>query len=246
MPEGPSLVIAKEDLLQFKGKKIISAGGTESKIDISRMTGRTLKAVLTWGKHLLLYFGSDLTLRIHFQMDGTYYVNKKQEALPQLHLVFDNNITLDIYTSVLKYIEQPLEDLYSWQTDVMSKEWHPAYVRELISKQPANTMVCDLLLNQDVFTGVGNIIKNEALYRARIHPESLAARLPPAKLNDLLRETIGYSYDFLHWRKMNQLSAHFLVYERDCCPVHHTLLCKEATGKTKRRSYWCHTCQLLY
>ena len=31
-------------------------------------------------------------------------------------------------------------------------------------------MVCDALLDQTVFAGVGNIIKNEVLFRTGVHP----------------------------------------------------------------------------
>ena len=36
----------------------------------------------------------------------------------------------------------------------------------------------DALLDQDVFAGAGNIIKNEVLHRIRVHPESPVGRLP--------------------------------------------------------------------
>lgn len=33
-----------------------------------------------------------------------------------------------------------------------------------------------LLLEKEIFAGVGNIIKNEMLYRARVHPESIVGK----------------------------------------------------------------------
>ncbi|HRO68823.1 MAG TPA: hypothetical protein PK951_00545 [Chitinophagaceae bacterium] len=42
-------------------------------------------------------------------------------------------------------------------------------------------MVCDALLDQEIFSGVGNIIKNEVLYRIRVHPESLIGDIPLKK-----------------------------------------------------------------
>ena len=44
------------------------------------------------------------------------------------------------------------------------------------------TLVCDALLDQNVFAGVGNIIKNEVLFRIRVHPLSTVGALPAAKL----------------------------------------------------------------
>lgn len=246
MPEGPSLVLFKEELLPFKGKRITVANGTVKAIDPARMKGRTLKTLHTWGKHLLLYFGSDLSLRVHFLMFGTYAINKKRDGAPQLHLAFDDETELNFYTTSMRYIEQPLEEVYDWRTDVMSKEWDATYVRQLVKAQPPGTLVCDLLLDQDIFTGVGNIIKNETLYRTGIHPETPLGQLPPRKLTELIHEAVHYSEDFLRWRRAYQLRAHLQVHQRSTCPKHGTPLHKGYTGKRKRRSYWCAACQQLY
>lgn len=64
MPEGPSIVIAKEEMTVFIGKKIIEANGN-AKIDIDRIEDKVLTDVKSWGKHLLLCF-DDFTIRIHF------------------------------------------------------------------------------------------------------------------------------------------------------------------------------------
>lgn len=246
MPEGPSLIIFREELLQFKGKKIKVANGAIRTIDPARMKDRTVKGLFTWGKHLLFYFGSDLTLRVHFLMFGTYYIDRKREKEPQLHLVFMDKTQLNFYTCSMQYIEQPIEEVYQWQTDVMSKEWDIREVRKLVKAQPPETLICDLLLDQDIFTGVGNIIKNEALYRTRIHPESKAGNIPPAKLTALLHETVTFSADFMRWRKAKELNKHLEVYEQKLCPKHNIPLHKANTGKRKRTSFWCDKCQKRY
>lgn len=55
-------------------------------------------------------------------------------------------------------------------------------------------MVCDALLDQQIFSGVGNIIKNKVLFRIRVHPESVVTKLPPSKLNELVKEAKVYSF----------------------------------------------------
>lgn len=246
MPEGTSLVLFKEELLPFKGKKIVQVSGIVPGIDVLRMEGRVIRTILTWGKHLLFYFGSDLSLRVHFQMSGTYYINKRQTSISQLRLTSEDGATLDLFTCSLKFIEQPLEDIYDWRTDVMSNEWDAGYVWALISRQPPQLLICDLLLDQNIFTGVGNIIKNEALYRAGIQPESTLGQLPAGKLGELIHETVVFSYDFYRWRKENKLGAHLQVYEHTYCLLHRIILTKAETGRKKRLSYWCLVCQHLY
>ena len=51
--EGPSLVILKEEVKRFKGKKITNATGYAD-IDYKRIKGQTIKDFKTWGKHFLI------------------------------------------------------------------------------------------------------------------------------------------------------------------------------------------------
>ncbi|MBI4132811.1 MAG: bifunctional DNA-formamidopyrimidine glycosylase/DNA-(apurinic or apyrimidinic site) lyase [Candidatus Sungbacteria bacterium] len=54
-------------------------------------------------------------------------------------------------------------------------------------------MIKPLLLRQDVFAGIGNIIADEALWWAKIHPQQELAGLPPRdriRLHRAVRETI--------------------------------------------------------
>ena len=83
--EGPSLVILREELAKFKGKKIIEASGL-SKIDYSKLIGKKINSFQTWGKHFLIVL-KDVTIRIHFLMFGSYRVNETKETKPRLHLL---------------------------------------------------------------------------------------------------------------------------------------------------------------
>ena len=76
MPEGPSLLIAKEAMIQFKGKKIIDASGN-AKFGIERLVNKKIIDIKTWGKHLLIVFDK-FSIRIHFLMFGTYRINEKK------------------------------------------------------------------------------------------------------------------------------------------------------------------------
>ncbi len=107
-------------------------------------------------------------------------------------------------------------------------------------------MICDALLDQDIFAGSGNIIKNESLFRARIHPESLCGKIPGDKLQALLKDVVKFSADFLKWRQKGILNKHLEAYEKDICPRNHIPFHRADTGKTKRHSYYCDKCQVLY
>jgi formamidopyrimidine-DNA glycosylase len=60
-----------------------------------------------------------------------------------------------------------------------------AFRESLVRK---NSAIKRVLLDQTVISGVGNIYADEALWRSRIHPETLASDLPTRAVNRLLGE----------------------------------------------------------
>jgi endonuclease VIII len=67
--EGPSLVLLKEELKPFKGKKVQKASGL-ARIEHERLSGNKIRDFKTWGKHFLIVF-DHITIRIHFLMFGS-------------------------------------------------------------------------------------------------------------------------------------------------------------------------------
>jgi len=242
MPEGPSLVIAKEEMQQFIGKKIVVVEGN-SKIGIERLLNKKLLDIKTWGKHLLFCFHG-FNIRIHFLMFGTYYINSKKDAAPRLSLKFPKD-ELNLYSCAIKMLEEPLDDIYDWKADVLSEKWDAKAARKKLKLIP-DTLVTDALLDQTIFSGVGNIIKNEVLYRIKVHPLSTVGALPPKKLTELINEAVTYSYDFLRWKKEYTLRKHWLVHTKKTCPRDETKISKEYLGKTNRRTFYCPACQKQY
>ena len=107
-------------------------------------------------------------------------------------------------------------------------------------------MVCDALLDQQIFSGVGNIIKNEVLYRIRLHPETLAGNVPPRKLTELIKEARNYSFDFLRWKREYTLKKHWLAHTKKICRRCNLPIIKKYCGVTQRRTFFCSNCQVLY
>lgn len=242
MPEGPSIVIFREAAAKFRGKTVRTVSGT-STLDLGRMEGRRVVAIRSWGKHFLLVFRG-FSLRVHMLMFGTYRIDDRKPAQAQLSLQFDNG-ELNVYTSSLKYVEGELEDSYDWRADVMDSAWDPALARRKLKARPT-LLVCDALLDQDIFAGVGNIIKNEVLFRIAVHPESRVGDLPPRKLGQLIAQARQYSFDFLEWKKQYVLREHWLVHTRRNCPTCGSPLLKRYLGVTRRRTFFCEQCQIRY
>ena len=242
MPEGPSIQLVKENLLPFVGKKIIAAGGN-SKIGKDRIINQKIQSIQSWGKHLLICL-DNVTLRIHFLMFGTYLINERKSTPLRLSLRF-KTCELNFYTCSVQYIEEPLEEVYDFSADVLNDSWDPRKARQKLKKIP-ETKVCDALLDQQTFSGVGNIIKNEVLFRIKVHPESRIGKLPPRLISALIKEARNYSLDFLKWKRNFVLKKHYLVYTKKICPRDKDHIHKEYLGITKRRTFFCNTCQVLY
>ncbi|MEP6747250.1 MAG: DNA-formamidopyrimidine glycosylase family protein [Bacteroidota bacterium] len=242
MPEGPSIVILKEAIARFNRKKILHVTGN-AKIDLKRMEGKTIRSIRSWGKHLLIGFDG-FFIRIHLLMFGTYRINETKTTPLRLGLKFKND-ELNFYTCAIKMIEGDPDETYDWTADVMNDAWDEKKALKKLKSQ-GDELICDALLDQDIFSGVGNIIKNEILFNTFIHPESKVGEIPKAKMKELMKEAVRYSFDFLKWKKAFELKKHWLAYGKKICPRCKIKLHKEYPGKRKRRSFFCNNCQKLY
>ena len=243
MPEGPIIVILKEELHPFKHQKVIAAKGYTTKFDPHLLNGQTLINIKSWGKHLLLCF-SDFTVRVHLMLFGSYRINSRGKHNASLSIQFENG-EINFYISSVILIDKPLKQVYDWSADVMSKKWDTQKAIDKLKAKP-KALAGDVLLDQKIFSGVGNIIRNEALFRARIHPNSIIGGIPDDKLNELIQQTINYTFEFLKWKKKGVLRRHFEAYEQDICPRDHIPFQKADLGKTKRHTYYCNVCEQLY
>lgn len=244
MPEGPSIVILRELLQPFEGKKITGATGY-AKIDMQKVKGKKILSVRSWGKHLLITLEGDITIRIHLMMFGSYRVNEEKESNPTLRLEFARGKRINFYTCSVKMLEGNLDAIYEWRADIMSPEWNAGAAKKKLKAQP-DMLVCDALLDQSIFSGSGNIVKNEVMYRIYVHPLSHVGSLPAKKLTELVNETRNYAFDFLKWKKEYTLKKHWLAHTKKTCTRCHIPLVKEYLGNTHRRTFYCPNCQVLY
>jgi endonuclease VIII len=242
MPEGPSIVLLKEQIQQFKGKKVVSVSGN-SKIDLQRMEGKKVTDFKSWGKHFLICF-KGFTVRVHFLLFGSYRINEERDKPPRVSLTFDNGF-LNLYATSVRYIDEDPDDIYDWSADVMSDSWDSKKASRKLLKMP-DRMVCDVLLDQNIFSGVGNIIKNEVLYRIHVHPASLIGSLPAKQKRLLIAEARNYSFDFLEWKRNYVLKKHWLAHTKRICKRCELPITKEYLGVTNRRTFFCEGCQVEY
>lgn len=245
MPEGPSILILKEHLTPvLTGKKIQNAFGN-AKIDFTSLVGKKITDVRCWGKQLLIFTDGPV-IRIHLLMFGSYSVDQNTRPARSLRLAIEvSKHRVYFYTCSVKLITKDIALSYDWGSDVLSDEWNALKARKKLRAIP-KTMVCDALLDQQIFSGVGNIIKNEVLYRIKLHPETLVRNIPAPKFSSLLKEARNYSFDFLKWKKECTLKKHWLVHTKKKCSRCDLPMIKKYCGKTQRRTFFCIGCQIKY
>jgi endonuclease-8 len=243
MPEGPSIVILREliEELHLEGAEVIEVTGN-TKLDKDRVLHQKIIDFKSWGKHFLICF-EGFALRIHFMLFGSYRINEQKDSTPRIGLVFKND-ELNFYACSLKFIEGNLNETYDWEADVMNNKWNGKKAALKLKDKP-DTLVCDALLDQEIFAGVGNIIKNEVLYRIGVSPLNTIGKLPQTKIKQLINEARNYSFDFLRWKKEYTLKKHWLAHTKRVCPKGHPII-KEYLGKTNRRTFYCLQCQKIY
>jgi endonuclease VIII len=249
--EGPSLYLAQAQLKPFKKKVVLEVGGN-TKIEKERMYRKEVKDIFAWGKHLVFQFDT-FALRTHFLLFGTFEAvvngvavtgDYRRARVPRLSLRFKKGEIL-IFNGSVKFIEEKnAKKTYDFSIDIMSSKWDPTQAYQNVRKE-RDEEIADVLLDQSIFAGVGNIIKNEVLSNIKINPETKVKDIPPRKLKSLIEEARRFSLQFLRWRKAFKLRAHLKTHRKGICQHCGGKLTRGKTGKRNRWSYYCPVCQAV-
>ncbi len=244
MPEAPQIRLMVKDLQPFVGKKIIKASTHEKDFDPKRLEGETIKEILVFGKQILIRL-SDFTLRYHLLMFGKIRINEQNEkGKLRLGLKFKDG-EFNFYAGSIFYIDEPLDEVFDWSTDVMNPAWNEKKALEKLKEQE-DELISDVLIDQGIFNGLGNKGVNEALYRTKVHPASTVGALPANKRKEIIKEAVEFSFDYLDWEEKGVSKDNFSVYLKKTCPVHGTPIKHQEIGKNGRKCHWCDECQKLY
>jgi formamidopyrimidine-DNA glycosylase len=281
MPELPEVETVARGLRQsILGRRILSV--TLGKTDFiddpvaleQHLPGRRIEAVERYGKFMLLrlsaagrangQFGEDAanpaSLLVHLGMTGQMApssAEQPREKHTHVCMLLDDGRELR-YTDARRFgriaylTEAPLaEELTRFGADPLEvgKEEFAKRIRGRRARIKA------LLLDQGVLRGVGNIYADESLWRAKIHPAQLGAKLSGTQaetlrrgLQEILRKAIvmrGSSIsDFLDAEgEPGEYQRHHRAYGREGKPCYR---CKSAIRRgivAGRSSYFCPKCQ---
>jgi len=262
MPEGPSLVIAVEDLQPFAGRRISAVTGN-SRQPKERLLGQVIRDIFSYGKYLNFQF-DEFALRIHFMLFGSLRVGEPRPGRdPRLTITVEPELyaastpsgdvrdypsplpTAYFYACSVQFIEDPdIRSQYDFRTDIMSPQWNRTHVMKLVRALPPETTVDDVLMNQRIFTGVGNIIKNEVLWRLKMAPTTPLGNLTARQIGRLVSDARAYSQRFYELKKQFILRKNYQIYRKGTCPRGcESKIIHRKTGRGERMSHWCPVCQ---
>ncbi|NXC48765.1 NEIL3 Endonuclease, partial [Penelope pileata] len=231
------------------GARAATAASEERTCGHDFLTGHVYRGVETLGKELFMYFDQK-ALRIHFGMNGSMSINPdgrkdRNRALPVLEIQLTED-TLCFFEVTAEYrnaaeSEQKVRMMES--LDVCSPKF--SFLRaESEIKQQKTRMLCDVLLDQAVLPGVGNIIKNEALFDSGLHPAVKVCQLSDEHIHHLVKMTRDFTLLFYKCRKTGSpLYKHYKVYRCRTCGQCNEKITVCRLGENNRMTYFCSRCQ---
>ena len=140
------------------------------------LTGRTFKDVDSIGKWLIFNLG-EYSFISHLRMEGKYYIKPtSQEYEKHEHIIFSLDNGYDLrYKDVRKFGVMILtKDIYALDEinklgiEPDSKDLTSDYLYSKI--KDSNKKIKELLLDQEIINGLGNIYVDEVLFESRINP----------------------------------------------------------------------------
>ncbi|XP_055496001.1 endonuclease 8-like 2 [Leucoraja erinacea] len=162
------------------------------------------------------------------------------DPVPRLLLHFPGGHLLAFYSCRLCECGCPRPDP---STDILEPRFNTD--QALLALKAARPIGC-ILLDQRHFSGLGNIIKNEALYLCGIHPWCLGSQLAADTQRQLLQRLLHFTHDWLDRKRRRQRLQHH-IYQRARCPRGHTVQRAQLgpPGGLSRPTWWCPVCQPL-
>ncbi len=243
MPEGDTIWRAAHELQRrLVGRRVTAARPAA----LSRLVGSELLRVEPVGKHLYMHFSTGVVLHTHMRMTGAWHVYASAERRRRaVHLT---TAVLDFGDVQAILFAAPVCELVPAESvgaglgpDILDSAFDVAEVvaRARVSPRPT---VAEVLLDQAVCAGIGNIFRCEALWFQRIDPMSAPRHLDDAALAALYNR----ARDLMRRAAVaDRFRARRAVHRRagKPCTVCGTLICAASLGTPSRVVFWCAGCQ---
>ena len=274
MPEGDTILRTARTLHRALAGRVVVGFDTAyahlSHVnDDHPIAGRTVVEVRAVGKHLLISFSGDLTLRTHMRMSGSWHIYRPgerwQRAPSSMRILIANEEFMAVAFNVHDarfYAARELDRsgvLTSLGPDLLSAGFDATEALARMRARP-EAEVAEVVLDQRVVAGAGNVFKSEALFVARINPFLPVADLDDARLQGLIDamrslmaanvtptsgDAVVTSFGFRRTTRRSSPDQRLWVYNRagEPCRRCGTPIASRKQGPHARMTFWCPTCQ---
>lgn len=264
MPEGDNVLRSATVLSREITGRTLARLELHDQGEIRELAGSPIRAVEAVGKHLLIHIGTDWTLRVHLGMHGGWVRRHVREGKPP-------RWTVNLVTDDSAYICKRAYRAELLRTRALRA--HPRLGRlgpDLLAEPPdidemvrrtlvpghAGREIGDVLLDQRIAAGIGNIYKSEVLFECRVHPRALVRDLTPddvrrlyvmaarlMRLNLLIRRHRAVPIR----RREQPTTQRLWVYMRhgEPCLDCRTPIVRFLQGDNARSTYFCPGCQVV-
>ena len=260
MPEGDTVHLAARRLhTALTGEELIRSDFRVPRIATVDLAGRRIQEVVARGKHLLFRIEGGSTLHTHFKMEGSWHLYRPDQSWkgPSFQvravLVTDPWVAVGFRLAIVELVptDRESEIVGRLGPDVLGPDWD---AEEAVARMHAqgSRPIGDVLIDQTVLAGPGNIYRCEICFLRGVHPDTpvedvddlpalvaLTKRVMEANRSTGSQITTGDSRPGrMHW-----------VYGRKGMPCHRCGSAiekrSEGPGGTKV-TYWCPSCQPFF
>jgi formamidopyrimidine-DNA glycosylase len=269
MPELPEVETVRRSLAPFLvGVSIRSVTVREPRLrqtltaDFAKvLTGRTIAQLGRRGKYLYLHLDDGKIWLVHLGMTGQLLV-EETENLPLPH----DHVLVTLSTGQRLRYNDPrrfglmmigsaaeIETVTALGVEPLGRMFTSRYLREKIRR--TQRTIKDVLMDQRVVAGIGNIYASELLFRAGVQPSRVAATLTETATDQIVEATKVVLREAIRHRgssisdyrdgegKRGGFQDRFRVYDREGqpCSECQRLIQRETRGG--RSSFFCMSCQ---
>lgn len=276
MPEGDTIFRAARTLHRALSGKTVTRFDTVlpqlSRIDHdSPLAGRTIEAVSSEGKWMLMRFSGDLTLITHMRMSGSWHIYRPGEqwrrGRDRMRIVVETSdfVAVGFDVPVAEFHDSASlarhPSLSRLGPAVLDSGFDPQTAAHRLRAMP-DLETGEALLRQSLLSGIGNVYKSEICFACNVSPfrkvsslsdaellglASKARQYMQANVLDTSRDGIVTYRGFRRTTGRSDAGARLWVYARrgEPCRRCGTPIESRKQGEGARVTFWCPCCQPL-
>lgn len=256
MTEGPrahAIATLMNNYMIGRPVEFFIAKTRKARIPLEEIHRGRINRAEAYGKNLLVFI-NDYAIRIHTLIYGILKIYKAgdnyEKPVRQVRLVIRAGdyelVGYNVPIIEIDYADQILKRvLETHGPDPLRPDWNrERFIERLLQKHMEKIGV--VLLDQGVIAGIGNILRNEILFRAQISPERLVKDLSKSEVVELIKTIEDTSSMFYHvLLRGEDLKRYYLVYNksRKPCPRCGTPIKYYRQEPIRRKTFMCPSCQ---